>query len=134
MAKTQLKIITPNGIFWDKEVDIVTVKTTEGYMGLLHGKSPVVASLDIAELHINKQGSSDFVECAIAGGLLYVTPERIEIITDAIEKKKDIDISRAEKAKRTAESELKAKTDATEHKLAERALQRAVNRINIRKG
>lgn len=133
MTKTLLKIITPHGIFWDKEVEVVTVKTTEGYMGLLHGKSPLVASLDIAELHINKKGSHDFTECAIAGGLLYVTPEKVEIITDAIEFKKDIDVNRAEKARREAEAALKAKSDNTEHHLAELALKRAINRITVRK-
>lgn len=103
-------------------------------MGLLHGKSPIVASLDIAELTINKKGSHDYVDCAIAGGLLYVTPEKVEIITDAIERKDKIDITRAERAKREAEARLKQRQDATETHLAELALKRAINRIMIRKG
>ena len=131
--KTLLRIITPHGLFWDKEVDIVTVKTTEGYMGLLHGKSPVVASLDVAELHINKIGTKEFVECAIAGGIIYVTPEKVEIITDAIEEKNKIDVSRAEKAKRLAEIILKQKGNASEHNLADMALKRAMNRISVKK-
>ena len=134
MAKTLLRIITPNGLFWDKEVDIVTVKTTEGYLGLLHGKSPLVASLDIGELKINYESSKEFKDCAIAGGILYVTPEKVEIITDAIEEKGKIDINRAEKAKKLAESKLKSKIDDKEHQLTQLALQRALNRITVRKG
>lgn len=132
--KTHLKIITPNGIFWDKEVDMVTVRTTEGEMGILHGKSPVVASIEISELSINKRGSSNFKDCAIAGGILYVTPERIDIITDAIEYKEKIDITRAERAKKLAEQMLRQKQDETEQKLAELALKRAMNRIDIKRG
>ncbi|MCK5806798.1 MAG: ATP synthase F1 subunit epsilon [Mycoplasmataceae bacterium] len=131
--KTALRIITPHGLFWDKEVEIVTVKTTEGYMGLLHGKSPVVASLAVAELQINKRGSKEFVECAIAGGIVYVTPEKVEIITDAIEEKSKIDVSRAEKAMRQAEIALKQKGDDSEHNMAEMALKRAMNRISVKK-
>lgn len=134
MQKTLLKIITPEGLFWNKEVDIVTVKTTEGYMGLLHGKSPIVASLDIAELAINKKGTHEYLECAIAGGLVYVTPEKVEIITDAIEEKTKIDVARAEKALKDAESLLKQKSDAKEHHLASLALKKAINRINVHKG
>lgn len=133
MAKTLLRIITPNGLFWDKEVDIVTVKTTEGYLGLLHGKSPIVASLDIAELQINKENTHEYVECAIAGGLLYATPEKVEIITDAIEEKSKIDSNRAEKAKRVAQATLKTKSDDTDNKMAKLALKRALNRISIGK-
>ena len=131
--KTVLRIITPHGLFWDKEVDIVTVKTTEGYIGLLHGKSPVVASLAVAELHINKSGTKEFIECAIAGGIVYVTPEKVEIITDAIEDKNKIDIARAEKAKKIAEIVLKHKGNTSEHNMAEMALKRAMNRISVHK-
>ena len=128
-----LKIITPEGLFWNKEVEIVTVKTTEGYMGVLSGKSPVVASLDIAELKINKPGTKDYMICAIAGGLMYATPTSVDIITDAIEEKSKIDINRAEKAKKEAELALKQKSDDVQHHLASRALKRALNRIDVRR-
>ena len=82
---------------------------------------------------INKKGSSDHKDCAIAGGVLYVTPERVDIITDAIEFKEKIDVSRAERAKRHAEQMLKQKNDEAEQKLAEYALQRAINRIDVKK-
>ena len=132
--KTHLKIITPHGIFWDKEVEIVTVRTTEGDLGVLYGRSPMVASLAISHLTINSKGKQDFKECAISGGVIYITKERVDIITDAIEAKESIDVSRAERAKRQAEQMLKQKTDENEHKMATLALQRAINRISIKKG
>ena len=132
MNKVPLKIITPDGIFWNKEVDIVTLKTTEGYIGVLHGKSPMVASLDIAKLFINKKGSSNFKECSIAGGILYSRPNKVEIITDAIEFKENIDIARAEKARKLAEAKLKSSIPSDKH-LAELALKKAINRISVKK-
>lgn len=128
-----LKIITPQGIFWDKEVDIVTVKTTEGYIGLQKGKSPFVASLDIAELLINSNASSKKRVCAIAGGLVIAKQESIDIITDAIEFKDDIDVSRAQRAKTNAEAALKQSKSDEEQQQAQIALKKAINRIQVKK-
>lgn len=103
-------------------------------MGLLHGKSPVVASLVIADLHIGQRNRPEHRACAVAGGLVYVTPTSIRIITDAIEFKDKIDIRRAEAAKIRIEQEMKIKhNDAEEIKL-KLALARANNRINIYNG
>lgn len=128
----KLKIMTPSGIFWDEPVEIVTVKTTEGYIGLQKNKSPFVASLDIAELLINPQSSNKHKICAIAGGLVIANTDHINIITDAIEYKEKIDLSRAEKAKRHAEQSIKSVKSEAEHQLASIALKRALNRIEVR--
>lgn len=103
-------------------------------MGLLHGKSPVVASLVIADLHIGQRNKPGHRACAIAGGIVYVTPNSVRIITDAIEFKDQIDIKRAEAAKLRLEQELKIKHDDAEEIKLKLALARANNRINIYKG
>lgn len=128
----KLKIMTPDGIFWHEPVEIVTVKTTEGYIGLQKNKSPFVASLDIAELLINPQSSNKHKVCAIAGGLVIATKNHINIITDAIEYKEKIDLSRAERAKKHAEEALKNVKSEAEHQLAQVALKKALNRIEVR--
>ena len=112
---------------------IVTFKTTEGYIGVLAGKSPFVASLDIAELLINSSSSKDHKVCAIAGGLAYVEPGSVSIITDAIEYKELIDIKRAEKQKKLAEDSLSQKKGASEILKAQIALKKAINRIQVGK-
>lgn len=134
MAQTHLQIITPQGIFFDEQIDIVTVKTTEGEMGLLHGKSPVVASLAIADLHIGPKNKAGHRPCAIAGGLLYVTPTSVRIITDAIEFKDEINLHRAEEAKHKAEALLKSQTEESDILKTKLALNKAINRINVSKG
>ena len=131
--KTHLKIMTPNGIFFDKDIAIVTVKTSEGYIGLQHGKSPFVASLEIAEMSITSEFGGKKEECAIAGGLVYVTTSEVQIITDAIEYKANIELNRAEKAKREAEVKLKQKLEDSEHHKQSLSLKRAINRIHVKK-
>lgn len=133
MANTvNLKIMTPDGIFWSSPVDIVLVKTTEGYIGLQKGKSPFVASLDIAELKINSHSSKDHKVCAVAGGIVIANQEGISIITDAIEYKDKIDVARAERAKKAAEEALKRSSSDAENLRAEISLRKAINRINVR--
>lgn len=131
--KLKLKIITPHGNFFEDDVSIVSVKTSEGFMGILKGHLPTVASIQVSELHINWPGDKDFKDCAISGGLLYVESDSVSIITDAIEYKEDIDISRAEQAKLDAEAALRNKHDKAQHIKLEYALARAINRINVKR-
>lgn len=129
--KVNLKIITPEGIFWDKPVEIVTLRTTEGAIGLQKGRSPFVASLAIAELTINMSTSPEARTCAIAGGLVIANANTVSIITSGIEFKENIDISRAERAKRLAEEAIKASKDEVELFKAQLALKKAINRIEV---
>lgn len=132
MNTTHLKIITPNKVFYDDKIDIVTVRTTEGEIGLTHSKSPLVASLAIGELIIGPKKNNKI--CAVAGGLVFVTPTTVTIVTDAIEYKEDIDMTRAEKAREKAIEKLKAKMDLAEEIKTKFALERALNRLNVKKG
>ena len=131
--KTSVKIITPNGIFLNEDIYLISVKTPVGYIGLQHGKSPFVASLEIAEMSIFKDTNVKPQICAIAGGIVYVTSEKIKIITDAIEYKEKIELSRAEAEKKQAESMLKQKLDDAEIMKAQISLKKAINRISIKK-
>ncbi len=131
--RTKLKIITPNGIFYDKEVSIVTVKTTEGYIGIQYGRVPIVASIEISPLIIGTHGQPNYMDCAIAGGLLYADKESATIITDAVEEKSKIDIGRAERSRKEIESELKRNKDEKEIMKLKLSLQKAINRVQVGK-
>lgn len=131
--KVQLKIITPNGIFWNEPVNIVTLKTTEGFIGLQKNRMPFVAALDIDKLFINSKNTPNYHKCAIAGGIVFVSKEEITIITDAIEFAEKIDLGRARKAQAWAEDQVKKTTpNMSEHIQAELALEKAINRIRVR--
>ncbi|MBX4209928.1 MAG: ATP synthase F1 subunit epsilon [Mollicutes bacterium PWAP] len=130
MNLTKLKIITPNGLFFDGIVEIVTMKTFEGFIGIQHGKSPFMAQLDIAELKIGRDSDSKQKIAAISGGLVYATPKSVEIITDAIEFIENIDKARAKKAKDKAEIIINNSKIKSELYLAELALKRALNRLH----
>lgn len=132
--QVQLRILTPDGIFLDEKVNILTVKTTEGYIGLQINHLPFVAALDIAELQINSKKSLMQKICAIAGGLIMSSQKEIIIFTDAIEYQEKIDLVRAQKAQKDAEAKVHSH-DLThsESRLAELSLKRALNRIKVQK-
>ncbi|WP_368486318.1 ATP synthase F1 subunit epsilon [Spiroplasma sp. DGKH1] len=80
--KTNLKIITPKGVMVEQPVDIVTVKTITGYMGVLHGHIPLVSTIVPSEMYYrvdNKQ-----YKLSINGGILQVDQEFVKILADEV--------------------------------------------------
>lgn len=78
----RLKIVTPNGIFFDKDIKMVTVKTEEGYIGFLENHSPFVATLVAGDITINNGKKEQIFRNST--GLIYVLPNSIKILTDEI--------------------------------------------------
>lgn len=79
----KLKIITPQGIFLDDIVDVVTLKTTEGYLSILAQHIPLVANLEVAMMSFKKANQE--TKLLLSAGLLYSTRNEVKILTDGIE-------------------------------------------------
>jgi F-type H+-transporting ATPase subunit epsilon len=124
-----LEIITPRGIYSTEEVDSLTVKLGSGYRTFLKGHVPLIGSLAYAPMHLVKNGK--FEEYAVHGGAINVTKEKICLVCNAIENKKEIDKARALAAKERAEKRLKDKDPNIDLKRAQLALQRALIRLEL---
>ena len=124
-----LQIITPRGIYLTDEVDSLTVKLGSGYRTFLKGHIPLIGSLAYAPMHLVKNGKLE--EYAVHGGAINVTKEKISVVCNAIENKKDIDKDRALAAKERAEKRLKDKDPNIDIKRAQLALQRALIRLEL---
>lgn len=83
MNQILLKIITPKGIFFNKPVDIVTVRTVTGYAGFLAGHIPYVSC--VVPSKMNYRINQINTELYISGGIVQVQPEFVKIITDKVE-------------------------------------------------
>lgn len=123
----KLEIITPKGLYASLDVESLTVKLTSGYRTILTGHMPLVGSLAYAPMHIVKNGKTEFF--ALHGGALNVQKDKVTIIANAIESKADIDLKRAQDAKKRAEERLNSKDPNIDVKRAELALIRALTRI-----
>ena len=130
MAVFKLRVLTPEKVFFDGDCEQLTAKTTSGYVGILKGHAPYVASIVASEMKIKADGNSR--SAAISDGVVKVSADdTVTVLTSAIEWSDEIDVARAERARERAEKQLKAQTSRTEFDLAERQLKRAVNRISV---
>ncbi len=125
-----VRIITPEGLYREMDVDRIQAVSTEGQFGLLPNHMPFIASLVTDKLSLVEQ---DFThEYAISGGVLHLLRNQVNILVDVIESKNEINLERALEAKARAEAILKEAVSDHERRSAEIALMRAINRINVK--
>ena len=103
-SKLTLEVVTPDKLLIREEVDEVQVPGTEGYLGVLPGHTPLLATLKIGELWYRK--GQDRTYLAISGGFVEILPDRVTVLAQVGERAHDIDVARAEAAKRRAEERL----------------------------
>ncbi len=129
MAKIRLDIVTAERLTYSEEVDMVIASAVEGQLGILPRHAPLMTMLVPGELRIKKGGQEESL--SISGGFLEVRPDRVVILADAAERVEEIDLARAEEARRRAEARLKEKPPETDLIRAELALRRALIRIKV---
>lgn len=122
-----LVIISPKGVYLDDNVDSLSVKLTSGYRTILSGHTPLIGALDYAPMHTLKNNVTTYY--SLNGGALNVTKDKVVLIVNSIESKDEIDILRAENAKKRAMDRLQSKDPNIDIKRAEAALYRAISRI-----
>ena len=131
-----VQVITPDGIIYDHRGTYITVRTLLGEMGVLPDMISTIAGLKIDELKVRRPEDKNKVDyIAVNGGIIEIKDNVVSIISDSAERDRDIDVSRAERAKIRAEKELEEADLAhkTDDRLrAEVALRRAINRINVK--
>jgi F-type H+-transporting ATPase subunit epsilon len=110
------------------EADIVVVPGTLGEMGILPNHSPLLSTLKFGLIKVRFKGDEKVF--TVAGGIVEVQPDQVTILADSAENVEEIDISRAEAAKKRAEESLqKAIPQDTDTYLS---LQAALRRSNLR--
>ncbi len=129
MKTVEVNVVTPDGPVYNDEVEMISTKAQSGEIGVLPGHIPMVAPLQIGAVRLKKGGNTEYV--AISGGFMEVRPDKVTILAQTAELAKTIDLARAKAAKARAEVRLQDKLDDIDHKRAELALQRAINRIYI---
>ena len=130
MAGMQLDIVTAERAVYSEEVDAVIAPGVEGQLGILPHHAPLMTALQAGELRVKKGGGE--VSLAISGGFLEVRPDRVVVLADAAERADEIDIARAEEAKRRAEQLLVQRhTPGIDEALGEAALRRALVRLAV---
>ncbi len=125
----KLDIVTAERVVFSEDVDVVAAPGIEGQLGVLPHHAPLMSILQPGELMVRK-GGTEFC-LAITGGFLEVRPDRIIVLADAAERAEEIDITRAEEAKRRAKQRLEEGVPDIDRARAEAALRRALARLGV---
>lgn len=125
-----LEIVTPERLVYSDYVDSVQVPGIEGELGILPHHAPLVSMLGLGELRIRKGGSEE--SFAIFGGFLQVRPDKVVVMAETADLASEIDLERAQEARREAEKALETGYHETADLAAARAaLQQALLRIRV---
>ena len=127
-----LEVVTPDRQVLSVEVDEVTAPGADGYFGVLPGHIPFITTLGLGGLGYRIGNQWEYL--AITWGYAEVLPNHVTILTQTAEMAEEVDVERAERAKRRAEERLREWSTTTadvDFERASTALQRAAIRLQV---
>jgi F-type H+-transporting ATPase subunit epsilon len=125
-----LEIVTPERLAYSDEVDAVVLPGSEGELGVLPHHAPLLTTLGIGELRYRKGGQEE--SFAIIGGFLQVRPDRVVVMAETADMASEIDLEKAQEARREAEKAIDSGfVEAADLAAARASLQQALLRIRV---
>jgi len=125
-----LEIVTPERLAYSEEVDSVQVPGIEGELGILPHHTPLLSALGVGELRIRRGSLEE--SFAIVGGFVQVRPVKVVVMAETADMAADIDLEKAEEARREAERALETGYHEGADLIAARAaLQHALLRVRV---
>ena len=132
MASTlKLEIVTPEGVTYSEDVEMVTLPGSEGEMGVYPNHVPLMTQVVAGEVTARRNGRDEWV--AVGDGFVEVTGERVAILTDMAIKAENIDEAKAEEARKRAEARLAEKLDDEETALVTAALAHSIAQLKVKR-
>jgi len=124
----RVEIVSQDRMVFEGDADIVIVPGEQGEMGILPNHAPLLSTMQFGILKVRLRGEEE--DFAISGGIIEIQPDIITVLADAAENVEEIDVARAEAAKRRVEEYLeKGPPPDTDTYLA---LEAALKRSNLR--
>ena len=123
------EIVSQDRQVFSGDADMVVIPGSSGEMGILPHHAPLLSTLRFGLIKVRYQGREEVF--TVAGGIVEVQPESVVVLADAAENVAEIDIARAEAARRRAEETLKKgpPPDTDAYLAAQSALQRSTLRL-----
>jgi F-type H+-transporting ATPase subunit epsilon len=125
----QLQIVSADRMLVNEQVDEVEIPGEEGYFGVLPGHTPLLAALNVGELWYRQGGEVHYL--SVAFGFAEVQPDRVTILAQIAEHADEIDVARAEAAKRRAEERITRSAADIDFERARIALMKSLIRIQV---
>ncbi len=130
MADTlQLEIVTPDRLLVNEQVEEVEIPGKSGYLEALPLHAPLITELAPGELSYTRGGTT--TRLAVSWGFAEVLPDKVTILVQTAERPEEINVQRAQDAKKRAEEQLQNPKPDTDYDAALAALQRADVRLKV---
>src|SRR6476469_8477259 len=126
-TQLQLQIVSADRALLNETVDEVEIPGADGYFGVLPGHTPLLALLGSGEMWYRQGNQTTYL--ALSGGFAEVLPDRVTVLTRIAERPDEIDVARAEAAKKRAEDRLAAQYPDIDYERARLALIKALMRL-----
>ena len=124
-----LEIVTPDRALISEQVHEVELPGTEGYFGVLPGHTPLLSALQVGELWYRIGQEKYYL--AVAFGFVEVLPQRVTVLAQIAERAPDIDVARAEAAKKRAEERVARPVPDMDFERARIALMKSLIRLQV---
>jgi F-type H+-transporting ATPase subunit epsilon len=125
----QLEIVSADRSLVNEQVDEVQIPGALGYLGVLPGHTPLLTTLQVGQLWYRQGQEKHYL--SIAFGFAEVQPDRVTILAQIAEHADEIDVARAETAKKRAEERLAKPTIDMDFERARIALLKALVRLQV---
>lgn len=125
----KVEIITPDRIFFTGDADMIEFNTIDGQIGVYKNHIPMTTVIEPGVVVIHDEDMQKVA--AVHAGFAEILGEKVTLLAELAEWPEEIDVNRAEAARRRAEERISAKAEATDLKRAEFALHKALTRIDV---
>lgn len=129
VARLELEIITAERLVYAGDVDVVLAPGIDGQLGILPHHTPLLVLLQAGELRA--RAGEEEMYFAVSGGVMEVLRDQVTVFADTAERAEEIDLARAEEARRRAEALVHRRVDVLDFARAEAALRRSLARIKV---
>ena len=123
----ELKIIEPDGMFYEGQASFLEFTSVTGEMGVYANHIPLTTILESGVVKIHHEGQVQ--KAAVMGGFIEIQKDRITVMAEDAQWPEEIDVERAKAARKRAEERLEKKEPGLDAARAEAALKRAMTRI-----
>ena len=131
MATLKLEIVTPEGVTYSENVEMVTLPGSEGEIGVYPNHVPLMTQVVAGEVAARREGRDEWL--AVGSGFVEVTAERVAILTDMAIRADYVDEAKAEEARQRAEARLSEKLDDEEAALVTAALAHSLAQLKVKR-
>ena len=124
-----LTIVTPEKQLLFEQVELVTLPTVEGEIGILPGHQPLYAQMASGELKYKKDGQDHFL--VIHGGFVEVEPDGVRVLAHDAVSAEELDMQVIEEARERAQQAMEQKVSDEDFAIAEAAMRRAMLELKV---